>query len=240
MSLPELPWEWISAGLAALVIVLLATRKPRRRRSPEIHQNPFPIRAGADVQQAPDHRLLAQAASEMRGAVERQAEQMEKLRTFWSQRLDAVEEKLDLLATSAKQAAPPVRDDERTAASYTVAPSAGSYGEDSSWLTAIPTVPSWSAGPADQAVEIRDGALVRSRSLPPAAYVSPSGAGQARVYLNPDVQMTEISLPKWETFFDLQGGRTYTAYRTTRPAEVRWDEGEGRGELISKGLAEAI
>jgi hypothetical protein len=89
-------------------------------------------------------------------------------------------------------------------------------------------------------VEIRDGALVRSRSLPPAAYVSPSGAGQARVYLNPDVQMTEISLPKWEAFFDLQGGRTYTAYRTTRPAEVRWDEGEGRGELVSKGLAEAI
>lgn len=240
MSLPELPWEWISAGLAALVIVLLVTRKPRRRRSPEIHRTPLPTLAGADVQQAPDHRILAQAATEMRGAVERQAEQMEKLRTFWSQRLDAVEEKLDLLSRSAKQAAAPVRDDERTAASYTVAPSAGSYGEDNSWLAAIPAVPSWSAGPADQAVEIRDGALVRSRSLPPAAYVSPSGAGQARVYLNADVQMTEISLPKWEAFFDLQGGRTYTAYRTTRPATVRWDEGEGRGELISKGMAEAI
>jgi len=239
MSLPELPWEWISAALAALVIVLLVTRRPRRRRSPEIHRNPFPTPASADVQQAPDHRLLAQATTEMRGAVERQAEQMERLRTFWSQRLDGLEAKIDSLSRPDKQAAPPVRDDERAAASY-APPSSSGYGADSLWPPAIPSVPSWSAGPADQAVEIRDGALVRSRSLPPAAYVSPCGAGQARVYLNADVQMTEISLPKWEAFFDLQGGRTYAAYRTTRPAEVRWDEGEGRGELISKGLAEAI
>lgn len=232
MSLPELPWDWIAAGLAALVIVLLVTRKPRRRRSQH----------SIDAGTAPssDQRILAQAASEMRGALERQADQLAALRTFWSQRLDTLDEKIDSLSRSATQAAPPVRDDGRAAASYTVAPSAGSYSEDSSWLTAISTVPSWSAGPADQPVEIRDGALVRSRSLPPAAYASPSGAGQARVYLNPDVQMTEISLPKWEAFFDLQGGRTYTAYRTTRPATVRWDEGEGRGELISKGLAEAI
>jgi hypothetical protein len=239
MSLPELRWEWIAAALAALVIVLLVARRPRRRRSAEVHRTPSPTSNGADVQQTPDHRLLAQAASEMRGAVDRQAEQMEKLRTFWSQRLDAVEEKLDLLSRSAKQAAPPVRDDGRAAESYAPSSSSG-YGADSLWPPAVPPVPSWSAGPADQPVEIRDGALVRSRSLPPAAYVSPSGAGQARVYLNADVQMTEISLPKWEAFFDLQGGRTYTAYRTTRPAEVRWDEGEGRGELISKGLAEAI
>ncbi|HEY7769935.1 hypothetical protein [Longimicrobium sp.] len=239
MSLPPLPWEWISAGLAALVIVLLATRNPRRRRSPESHRTPSPISNGADVQQAPDHRLLAQAAAEMRSAAERQSEQMEKLRTFWSQRLDALEAKVDALSRPAKQPAPSLRDEGGTVASYAPLSYSG-HGEDSSWLTAIPAVPSWSAGPADQAVEIRDGALVRSRSLPPAAYVTPSGAGQARVYLNPDVQMTEISLPKWEVFFDLQGGRTYTAYRTTRPAEVRWDEGEGRGELVSKGLAEAI
>jgi hypothetical protein len=236
MSFSEVGWESIVAALAVLVIVIMMMR----RRSPDSYRGRLPSSDGADVQQAPDHRILAQAATEMRGAVQRQADQMAALRTFWSQRLDALEEKIDLISRSAKPAGATVRDDGGAPATYTAPPSAG-YGADGLWPpSAAPAAPSWSAGPADQAVEIRDGALVRSRSLPPAAYVSPSGAGQARVYLNPDVQMTEISLPKWEAFFDLQGGRTYTAYRTTRPAEVRWDEGEGRGELISKGLAEAI
>jgi hypothetical protein len=238
MSFSDLPLDWIAAGLAALVIVILLMRRPRRR-SQEVQRMPLSTPGGGDAQQTSDHRVLAQAASEMRGAVERQAEQLEALRTFWSQRLDSLEAKIDSLSRPAKQAATPVRDEGRTVTSYAPASNSG-HGEDSSWLTAIPAAPSWSAGPADQPVEIRDGELVRSRSLPPAAYASPSGAGQARVYLNPDVQMTEISLPKWEAFFDLQGGRTYTAYRTTRPATVRWDEGEGRGELIGKGLAEAI
>jgi hypothetical protein len=236
MSFTELPLEWIAAGLIALVIVIAVLRLSQPRDS---HRRRSHRSVDEDAAQSSDHRILAQAASEMRGAVQRQADQLAALRTFWSQRLDSLEAKIDSLSTAAKQAGDAGRDDGRAAVSY-APPQHSGHGADSLWPPAIPAVPSWSAGPADQAVEIRDGALVRSRSLPPAAYVSPSGGGQARVYLNADVQMTEISLPKWEAFFDLQGGRTYTAYRTTRPAEVRWDEGEGRGDLISKGLAEAI
>ncbi|HEY0036692.1 MAG TPA: hypothetical protein VGB66_08400 [Longimicrobium sp.] len=236
MSLREMPWEWISAGLAALVIVLLATRRPQRRSRSALPHSAAPTGDGGQTGYAEIIRLTG----EVRHLLGQQAKQMEQLRTTLGSQIHDIGEKVDALAatrTSGGQARGERRDP--VPASFSPPPNSG-HGEDSSWLTAIPAVPSWSAGPADQAVEIRDGALVRSRSLPPAAYVTPSGAGQARVYLNPDVQMTEISLPKWEAFFDLQGGRTYTAYRTTRPAEVAWDEGEGRGELVSKGLAEAI
>ena len=238
MSLPELPWEWISAGLAALVIVLLVTRKPRRRTR---SASASPVAPSGDGGETGYSEVIG-LTREVRHLLDQQAHQMEQLRTTLTTQIRGIGEKVDALGTtrtSAGQAGGQRRG--MAPESYTPPPSAAGYGADSLWPpSAAPAAPSWSAGPADQAVEIRDGALVRSRSLPPAAYVSPSGAGQARVYLNPDVQMTEISLPKWEAFFDLQGGRTYTAYRTTRPAEVRWDEGEGRGELVSKGLAEAI
>jgi hypothetical protein len=236
MSLPALPWEWISAGLAALVIVLLVTRWPRRRpRSSSAYQ----LSPSGDGGQT-GYSEIIRLTGEVRHLLGQQTRQMEQLRTTLSTQIHGIGDKVDALAatrTGTGQAGSERRDTD--AVSYALPPSSG-YGADSLWPPTIPPAPSWSAGPADQPVEIRDGALVRSRSLPPAAYVSPSGAGQARVYLNADVQMTEISLPKWEAFFDLQGGRTYTAYRTTRPAEVRWDEGEGRGELVSKGLAEAI
>jgi hypothetical protein len=236
VSLPELPWEWIAAGLAALVIVLLATRKPRRRTRSAPGHPAAPAGDGGQTGYAEIIRLTG----EVRHLLGQQARQMEQLRTTLGSQIHGIGEKVDALAatrTTGGQAGGERRD---PVPDWYAPPSNSGYGADSLWPPAIPAAPSWSAGPADQPVEIRDGALVRSRSLPPAAYVSPSGAGQARVYLNPDVQMTEISLPKWEAFFDLQGGRTYTAYRTTRPAEVRWDEGEGRGELVSKGLAEAI
>jgi hypothetical protein len=236
MSLPGLRWEWI-AGLAALVIVIVivATRRPRRRtRSSSAH----PVAPGSDGGQTGYSDVL-RLTGEVRHLLAQHARQMEQLRTTLSSQMQGIGEKVDALAatrTSGGQAG----DQRRDAApdSYAAPPSVDGYGADSLWPPSA--APAWSAGPADQAVEIRDGELVRSRSLPPAAYVSPAGAGRARVYLNADVQMTEISLPKWEVFFDLQGGRTYTAYRTTRPATVRWDEGEGRGELISKGLAEAV
>jgi hypothetical protein len=114
------------------------------------------------------------------------------------------------------------------------------YGaEDVGWPPAA-AEPAWSPGPADQPVEVRDGVLVASRSLPPAGYVSAAGPGEARVYLNADVQLTEFSLPKWAAFFDLAGARPYAAYRTRTPAQVRWDAAAGRGELIARGTVEAI
>jgi hypothetical protein len=233
----ELRWQWIAAGLVALGIVIVMMRTPRRRTRSTSSQ---PVGSGGDGVHA-GYSEVIRLTGEVRHLLAQQARQMEQLRTTLSSQMQGIGEKMDALAatrTSGGQSG-----GQRSGAaseSYTAPPNAG-HGADSLWPpSTAPAAPTWSAGPADEAVEIRDGALVRSRSLPPAAYVSPSGAGQARVHLNPDVQMTEISLPKWEAFFDLQGGRTYTAYRTTRPAEVRWDEGEGRGELISKGLAEAI
>ena len=140
MSFSDLPVEWIVGGSITLLLIIFMVRASRSRDSHR-RRSYTPIDDGAA--QTPDHRILAQAASEMRGAIERHAEQMEALRTFWSQRLDAVEEKLDLLSRSAKQTAPPARDDARAAAAYAAAPSAGSYNEDSARLAAIPTAPSW-------------------------------------------------------------------------------------------------
>lgn len=223
MSLPELRWEWIAGGAAAVLLLYWILR---RRRDPAPATEP-------DVPEAAAARADAWRALEQQKA---QAAQIQAL----SRRVAAVEEKLaGMPGTEAHpdEAAPPPRDDGEGPDGFLEAIDSrlsGSAGPGGG------AVGSWQPGPGDQPVEVRDGVLVTSRSLPPAAYVAPLGGGHGRVFLNADVPMTEYSLPKWSTFFDLQGARPYAAYRTTRPAEVRWDEGQGRGELVSRGLAEAI
>lgn len=243
MSLPDLPWGWIAGAAVAAVLVYFvltqrsAGRSYRDSRSEGGHGSGSGHGDGPGGSTTGEQRALLSAANQMRDALEKQARQMEELRTFWSRRLDELDRKIgDLALARAREretaSSPRPGQDYGGYAPY----DNGMYGAESQGRLEA----AWSPGPGDQPVEIRDGVLVVSRSLPPAGYVSAGGSGQARVYLNADVPLTEFSLPKWAAFFELQGARPYAAYRTRRPAEVRWDDGAGRGELISKGLAEAI
>jgi hypothetical protein len=95
-------------------------------------------------------------------------------------------------------------------------------------------------GASGRPVEVRDGVLVISHSLPPAAYAVPEGQGRAKVYLNDSVEINEFALPKWEAFFEMHGARPYATYRTVRPAEVSWDAAAERGSPLTMGVAEAV
>lgn len=247
MNLDDLPWMWIAAAAVAAVIVVFAMS---RWRPASRSYRPRPDSGhgsgqgnGPGMPSLPEQKALLTAANHLREAMEKQARQMEELRTFWSRRLDELDRKIAALAAPQPQASgspsypQPGQDYGR---GYAAPYDSGMYGAESPGMQLPALEAAWGPGPGDQPVEIRDGVLVVSRSLPPAGYVSAGGSGQARVYLNADVPLTEFSLPKWAAFFELQGARPYAAYRTRRPAEVRWDEGAGRGELISKGLAEAI
>lgn len=257
-ALPDLPWRWIGIAVAVLLVGIAGlrwrARRERRRRGYSRRPDPY-----ADVSPAPNPDPYAsQAVTALRGTLDRQAREIGELRASVAQRFDAVNGKLaDLAKKQARQhrdATPTGRGGDGPSG-Y----GAGGYGaavDSGSWdgPSALPldggtwgadaarplSEPAWSPGPGDQPVEVRDGVLVVSRSLPPAGYVAATGGGQARVYLNADVPVSEFALPKWAVFFDLEGARPYAMYRTRRPAEVRWDAGQGRGELISKGLAEAI
>jgi hypothetical protein len=87
-------------------------------------------------------------------------------------------------------------------------------------------------------VEVREGMLILSHSLPPVAYAVSEGKGLARVFLNESVEINEFALPKWQAFFEMRGARPYATYRTVRAAQVKWD-GE-RGAPINPGVAEAV
>jgi hypothetical protein len=245
-------------------------RDPYGRRSRSGHDHGSASASGFGQEQSGGQRALVQAANEVRNALEKQAAQMAELRAFWSQRLDELDGKIGALAVAQagmRESAPERRpesardvgyaggsqpDAGRDPGGYAAPYDPGMYGAESlgrplaggdrgigepAWSMGEPA---WSPGPGDQPVEVRDGVLVVSRSLPPAGYLSVTASGEARVYLNADTPLTEFSLPKWAAFFELPEGKAYAAYRTRRPATVRWDEGTGRGELISKGLAEAI
>ena len=240
MSLPGPSWMWMAGAAAAAVLVLVTAMSRRRRRDPYGEHRSRSRRdpgsaSGLGQEQSGGQQVLVQAAKEVRNALDQQSKQMAELRTFRARRLDELEGRLG--ARAAAQGG--------DAGGYASPHDPGLYGAES--LGRVPAggeralgEPAWSPGPGDQPVEVRDGVLVASRSLPPAGYLSVAASGEARVYLNADAPLTEFSLPKWAAFFELQGGQAYAAYRTRRPATVRWDEGSGRGELVSKGLAEAM
>ncbi|HYW14061.1 MAG TPA: hypothetical protein VE871_19000, partial [Longimicrobium sp.] len=265
MSLPDLHWAWIAGAVVAAVLlgrmmIRRRRRDPYARRSDSRHEHSSA--SGFGLEQSGGQQMLVQAAKEVRNALDQQVKQLEALRAFWSQRLDELDGKITALAIAqagGREGAPERRPESnrdsggyeagsrleagRDPGGYAAPYDAGMYGAESlgrplagnEWGIGEPV---WSPGPGDQPVEVRDGVLVISRSLPPAGYLSVAASGEARVYLNADTPLTEFSLPKWAAFFELQGGaRAYAAYRTRRPAAVRWDEGSGRGELISKGLA---
>ncbi len=263
------PWiggAVVAAVLLGMMIIIRRRRRDRqggrRSRSAHDHGSAYASEHEAAPSQPGGQRALVQAANEVRNALDKQSKQMEALRAFWSQRLDELDGKIGALAVASggRESAPErqpesARDPGYAAGSqpevgrdpggYAAPYDAGMYGAESLGRPLAggdwgPGEPAWSPGPGDQPVEVRDGVLVISRSLPPAGYLSITASGEARVYLNADTPLTEFSLPKWAGFFELPENKAYAAYRTRRPATVRWDEGTGRGELISKGLAEAI
>jgi hypothetical protein len=274
-QLRDLPWLWIGAAAALLVVLYLARRFWRGRGSGRGRGygsgHGYGGGYGSDHGQgagggtsAPvgDQRALLTAANGVREALERQTREIQELRTFWSKRLDELNGRIAELPRVPVQLP---RDGPEAGSGRGQGLEGGGsrggyggggyggggygaggafdaemYGAGSLGASAPLAEPAWYPGPGDQPVEVRDGALILSRSLPPPAYVSATAAGQGRVYLNADVQLSEFSLPKWAEFFELRGAKPYAAYRTLRPAVVRWEEGMGRGDLIEKGVAEAI
>ncbi|HST58940.1 MAG TPA: hypothetical protein VLK84_09635 [Longimicrobium sp.] len=252
-----------------MMMIRRRRRDPYGRRSRSTHDHGSAYGQDPGLSQSGGQQMLVQAVKEVRNALDKQAKQMEALRAFWSQRLDELDGKIGALAPAqpgGRESAPERRpepnpdfgyaagshpESSRDPGGYAAPYDAEMYGAESlgrplagadrgigdAWSIGEPA---WSPGPGDQPVEVRDGVLVVSRSLPPAGYLSITPSGEARVYLNADTPLTEFSLPKWAAFFELPEGKAYAAYRTRRPAAVRWDEATGRGELISKGLAEAI
>jgi hypothetical protein len=249
---------WIAVAVLAALVGVLWTKRPRHHSRGARNDGGSTWReAGSSA----DYRTLTQAVSEMRRANDDHAAQLTELRTHWSVALKRLEDKIDRLgrgdAFTPAASVPPAPSPARSAAPLAESPAPRSYGSPEYGATTVslddsgrygaeslfPSFPSaepaWAAGPSDRPVEIRDGLLVLSNSLPPAAFASMDGGGRARVYLNPDVQISEFALPKWQAFFEMTGAQPYATYRTRRPAEVRWDDVAARGELISKGLAEA-
>lgn len=251
ISVPDLPWAWI-VGAAVFVVVVRVVLvwtggdprlDERSRRGPGYASGPGPAR---EFPQPGEQRALLTAANAVREALDRQTREMSEQRTFWSRRLDELERKIDSVARARAQIRETASDlrPEAVGGEGGTHPAGANeparFGASLSGRQLTGLEPAWSPGPDDQPVEVRDGVLVASRSLPPAGYLSSTGSGPGRVYLNADVQLTEFSLPRWAEFFDLQEAKPYAAYRTIRPAEVQWDAGLGRGELIRKGVAEAI
>ena len=89
-------------------------------------------------------------------------------------------------------------------------------------------------------VELRDGAVVLSRSLASVAVLVEEGAGQGSLYVNDQVEIDHMALERWSTFFDFGAGKPYQRYRTERPATVAWDPVAGRGDLREPGRARSL
>jgi len=88
------------------------------------------------------------------------------------------------------------------------------------------------------AVELSGTEVLVTQSIPPEAWLVPRGGGRAQVSLNPEVPHNRFALDRLATFFDL-GDRREGAYTTRAAAEVRWDEAERRGVLLTPGKAVA-
>jgi hypothetical protein len=178
---------------------------------------------------------LARKVSEFEKTLDRHAQQAQALRAEVWQRMDALERRQ---VEAERRASAPRRDPPPE--QPRPAPSAVDYGVETYGLPLRDLAPAANPGASGRPVEVRDGALVISHSLPPAAYAVPEGQGRARVFLNESVEINEFALPKWEAFFEMRGARPYATYRTVRPAEVSWDAAAERGSPLNAGVAEAV
>ena len=179
---------------------------------------------------------LTRKVSDFEKTLDRHAQQVQALRTEVRQRMDALEGRL--VEAERRASAPrrdPPRDQPRPAPYETEVAGVETYG-----VPLRDLAPVANPGASGRPVEVRDGALVISHSLPPAAYAVPEGQGRARVFLNESVEINEFALPKWEAFFEMRGARPYATYRTVRPAEVSWDAAAERGSPLNTGVAEAV
>lgn len=233
-------------GLAALAFAAAAVflwryggrRRHRddayRRRSPDEVMDP----TGATGLQVGEMR---RKLSDVQRTLDRHAEQVQALRTEAWRRLDDLEGRVrDVERRASASAAParPARDpwpEPRPEPARPAFPGVETYG-----VMLQDPAPSWNPGASGRPVEVREGVLVISHSLPPAAYAVPEGTGRARVFLNESVEINEFALPKWQAFFDMRGARPYATYRTVRPAEVAWDAAAERGTPLHRGEAEAV
>jgi hypothetical protein len=223
------------------------------------------LRSGAPEPSESERRLYGELVVEMRTVsanLAQQTNQLGALRTDFKQRLESIE---GAVREMERQAADAAREAERRMSTDPVVKRVDdgdalprrtdAGGEDGRWADAgtnwISGVETHSvsmlepgraldsfAASSGVPVEVREGMLVLSHSLPPMAYAVPEGKNRARVFLNESVEINEFALPKWQAFFDLVRARPYATYRTVRAAEVSWD-GE-RGAPLNPGVAEPV
>ncbi len=229
---------------AAFAVALLALarsgrggRSSRRRRPDEgTHRDERQAEAVATNHQV---GTLTRRVGDFEKTLDRHAQQSQSLRTDVWQRMDEMDRRLREVERRASAPAP-ARDLPRDPSPPAPAGAPVDYGVETYGVPLRELAPAWSPGGDGRPVEVRDGTLVISHSLPPAAYAVPEGQGRARVFLNDSVEINEFALPKWEAFFEMRGARPYATYRTVRPAEVTWDAGAERGTPSIMGVAEAV
>jgi hypothetical protein len=90
-------------------------------------------------------------------------------------------------------------------------------------------------------VELSGGWIVLSESLSaPGLLLQPEDGGRARVFINEEMDLSNIVLENWSTVFDIGTGEPFRHYRTVRPAEVDWSAAARRGQPVSRGTLEVV
>jgi hypothetical protein len=90
-------------------------------------------------------------------------------------------------------------------------------------------------------VELKEGWVVGSESLSaPGVLVAPVAGGLAQVFINEDMDLSNIILENWSAVFDVGSGEPFRRYRTVRPAEIEWSGLAGRGRLVRRGQLEVV
>lgn len=231
-AIPYLLGVIVLIGAASFLWRTFGGRRRHRHRHRE--------HGGSGTQDQGEGQRLGSLAREVRNAeagIDRLANEATAFRAEIRTRMDSVESRLSEVERRSV-----ARERSAPAPAALPAPRAWSEPAAAGWDLATGTGAgaTYTPGPSARPVEVRDGVLVLSQLLPPAAYAEPAGYDRARVFLRDLVELNEFALPKWEAFFEMRGARPYAAYRTVRPAEVVWDAAAGRGTPLTPGVAEAV
>jgi hypothetical protein len=89
-------------------------------------------------------------------------------------------------------------------------------------------------------VEAREDRLVASPSYPPEAWLEPQGPASGRLWLNPQVALTENALRRLSAFFSWETESPGCAYETREPAVVHWDDARRTGSVTTRGTARPL